>query len=835
MTMKTKFKIRRFAGKIQLAMVAALSLFAVRPAQAGTDFWAGVPGVTPDTNWTDIANWTGAQQTYYNQVVFNGVGANANNDVSINNLLDGTSGVAQMPIWELDYIPTNGNYTTLINPGVTMSLGAGQGHLMVGADITSPGNPAPASAVETITIAGPGAALNVGGSVNVGQGSSVDADGHNVTLDLSGLDNFLQSASYVGGNANANWLYVAGSNTVYSSSGPIRANGTLYLAKTNSITLNQDFQVCNQTYSNSVPCAVYLGLNDYVSIGGNLIVGGAGTTASGALMKFNPAFVGGGNLPAAYFTSGGSSGRIANVWIGNANGGPQISGSALCDFTGGNVTLFANTLQLGEGGNAGANAQGVLTLDNGTINANNATIGNQAVSAGGTGTGVVNLNTNVTFGANGTLLVNNTLTLGAVSGTVTAGTAGTINIKGGALIANVIANGGGTAAINTTNGTVTLSGTAGSASAPISNITAVNSTFNVAVARSTTEIVISGLATGGTTNIVNITSVPSSPTYPVQVSIIKYNGTIGGAGYNFGVGTLPSLCVGYLSNNTANTSIDLVLTAGPSSDTWTGSVNGNWDTTTANWLVGNTAGIYANGAFVQFLDGASAGTVNLTTSLTPGGITVSNNALTYMFSGGGALAGSGELLKQGAGTLVLDNSSANTLSGGVIISNGVLQVGNNDANGSLPAGNITDNGNLAFAQNNTEINNNVIGGAGSVTSEGAGGTLQLAGANTFTGSVLVTNGSTLQLGSSTALGSGSSNTVIANGSTLDANGYAAGKPIVVSGTGVNGNGAITDTGGAVYGLANSITLAGDTTFNYPNRWDLDAASFGGVTLSTGGH
>ena len=832
--MKTKFKTRMFAAKTQLGTAAVLALFAIRSAQAGTDYWAGVPGVTPDTNWTDIANWTGAQQTYYNQVVFNGEGANPNNNVSVNNVLDNTSGVAQMPIWELDYVPTNLNYTTLINPGVTMILGAGQGHLMVGADITSPGNPAPASSVETITITGAGGALEVGGSVNVGQGSSVDADGHNVTLDLSGLDNFTQSASFAGGNPNANWLYVAGSNTVYSSTGPIRANGTLYLAKTNSITLNQDFQVCNQANSNSLPCAVYLGQDNYVALGGNLIVAGSGTTTVGAWMKFNPAFLGGPNVPTAYI-AGQGGGRIGNFWICNANGGPQISGYGLCDFSGGNVSLNANSMQVGVGGNAGANALGVLTLDNGTVNVNNAAVGNQAVSAGGTGAGVVNLNTNATYGANGTLLVNNTLTLGAVSGTLTAGSAGTINIKGGALIANNITNGGGTGTISVTNGSVTLTGTAGSSSAPISNLTTVNSTFNVAVARSTTEITVANLATGGTTNVVNITSVPSSPSYPVQVSIIKYSGTISGAGYNFGVGTMPPLCVGYLSNNTTHASIDLVLTAGPSSDTWSGSVNGNWDTTTANWLIGSTPTTYANGAFVQFLDGASAGTVNLTTSLTPGGITVSNNALNYTFNGSGALTGSGALLKQGTGALVLDNSGANTFTGGVTISNGVLQVGNNDANGSLPGGSITDNGNLAFNQNVSSINNNVIAGTGSVTSEGSGATLQLAGANTFTGSILATNGSTLQLGNSTALGSGSSSLTVASGSTLDANGYSTGKSLVVSGTGAGGNGAITDTGGAVYGLANSITLAGDTTFNYPNRWDLDSATFGAVTLSTGGH
>ena len=109
---------------------------------------------------------------------------------------------------------------------------------------------------------------------------------------------------------------------------------------------------------------------------------------------------------------------------------------------------------------------------------------------------------------------------------------------------------------------------------------------------------------------------------------------------------------------------------------------------------------------------------------------------------------------------------------------------------------------------------------------GDGGTLLLSGANSFSGPVVVTNGSTLKLGSSSAIGTGSSNLIIASGSTLDANGYTATKPIIVSGTGVGGNGAIISSGGAIYdnpgpGLATNIMLAGDTTFlQFPNRWDL---------------
>ena len=825
-------------GVARIGVALAFGLLIVCPARAANDFWAGSPGVGPTTNWTDAANWTYAgqssPQTYFNQVEFTGVGAYANNNFAVNNVLDNTTGVAQMPMWELDYIPTNGNYTTLINPGVTMTVGVGNhGYLTVGADQLNGSSPAPVNAVETITITGSGGTLNMAGSganLWVGQGSPTPGDSHNITLDLSGLDTFDDSA----GAGSGNFIHVAYGNQNQNSFTP-NENGTLYLAKTNVISLGNDFQICNTPGTNSLTCGVYLGIYNYILTGtGDLIVGGPGTGPAGAVMAFNPAFVGGASLPVAYLGGNGADGRIANFYIGYANGNSQVAGAGLCDFTGGTVTVVADTMQLGRGGNAGANSQGTLNINNGSVNANNATIGNQEVSSGGTGVGIV------IIGTNATLTVNNTLTLASVTGTLTPGTAGTININGGALTAVNIVNGAGLGTISVTNGTFTLTGQAGTPAAPVSGISLVNSTLNLAIQAASTNIVVSSLTTGGSTNVIDITSVPAFPSYPVQVKLVKYPVSIAGAGYNFGLGTLPALCAGYLSNNTAGASVDLVLTSGPSTETWSGAVNGNWDTTTANWLAGGNPATYANGAPVQFLDGAHIGTVNLTTTLLPNSVTVSNSALNYTFNGIGLLGGSAALLKQGSGSLVIDNSGNNNFSGGVTVGAGTLQVGNNDANGNLPAGNVADNGLLVFDRTDVPTVGNTISGSGALVQAGAGGTLQLSGVNTFTGPVVVTNGSTLKLGSSSAAGTGTSNLTIADGSTLDANGYTETKPIIVSGTGVGGNGAIISSGGAIYdnpgpGLATNIMLAGNATFtfNSPNRWDLGSASGGSVLGALG--
>ena len=811
-----------------LLLASTLCLFLTGLAKAANDFWAGAPGTGATTNWTDAANWTFAgqssPQTYFNEVEFTGVGASANNDLSVNNVLDSTTGVAQVPIWELDYVPTNGNYTTLINPGVNLVVGVGNhGYLTVGADQLNGSSPAPANAVETITFTGSGGTLSMpgtGANLWVSQGSPTPGDSHNITLDLSGLDTFNAST----GAGSGNFIHVAYGNQSQNSFTP-NENGTLYLAKTNVISLGNDFQICNTPGSNSMPCGVYLGINNYILTGsGNLVVGGPGTGSAGAVMAFNPGFVGGANVPVAYLGGNGSDGRIVNFYIGNANGNSQVAGTSLCDFTGGNLTVMAGTMQLGQGGNAGANSQGTLSFNNGSVNANNATIGNQEVSSGGMGVGIVNI------GSNATLTVNNTLTLAAVTGTLTPGSAGAINANGGVVAANNIVSGGGASTIRLKNGSLTLSGTGGTLAAPISALTTTNSTLNLALASasSSNNIVVTSLTTGGTTNIINITAAPAFPSYPVQIPLVKYSGSIGGAGYNFGLGTLPALYAGHLVNNFANSTIDLVLTAGSGALTWTGSSSGNWDTSTPNWTSGGPID-YADGDFVKFLDGANNNTVNLTTALLPAGVTVSNTTPAYTFNGSGSIGGAVSLVKQGSGTLVVDNTGNNTFSGGVTISAGTLQVGNNDSAGNLPSGSITDNANLAYARSDSVTVNNTISGTGSIVQMG-GSTLTLSGANTFTGNVLVTNNSTLVVGSSSGLGGGSGSIIVANGSTLDINGNYGSKPVVVSGSGVGGNGAITDSGGAVYGYTPSVTLSGDTTFAMPNRWDLSDA-----TLGTGGH
>jgi autotransporter-associated beta strand protein len=294
-----------------------------------------------------------------------------------------------------------------------------------------------------------------------------------------------------------------------------------------------------------------------------------------------------------------------------------------------------------------------------------------------------------------------------------------------------------------------------------------------------------------------------------------------------------SLPVSVTDSLSSNAESSIALTVTGSSLTWDGTVSGDWDTSAANWQGGE---VYQQGDFTRF-DDTLGGTpsVNLAIDATPGGITVSNTAALpsaeYTFSGSGSLGGSAGLTKQGSGTLIVDNSGVNSFSGGVTISGGTLQVGNDDANGNLP-GAITDNSVLIYDRSDVALNvSNVISGTGSVTYAGSG-TVSNSGMNTYTGNTTITNG-TLKAGSSSALGATNVSVIVSSGATLDDGGQnlSAYTNITVSGGGVNGNGAIVNNGAAQTTAFGHLTLAGNTTFGGSNRWDLRLI---GGSLLTGG-
>jgi fibronectin-binding autotransporter adhesin len=814
----------RIVARFSLLLTVALSLWAVQRASAETLQWIGVPGVTATTNWSDTANWNGSSHSpVNNQAQFAGSGGDIPPSTAINNVVNASFGA----VWELDYIATNLNYTTLIAPGVTLTTAAGNGKLYVGCDQTVNGGLA--NAVETITITGAGGTLSVGGNLRVGQGCNSTGNSlHNVILDLSGLDNFIMTPT------------VSGTRLLVCGQSRNRAQGSVYLAKTNAIVLANDLEVgAMSTYSNTVPCGLYLGLTNLIFTGSGgvgsdtITVGSRGCT--NGFMKFNPAFIGGANPPAYAYIGAPSNingGRVNNFYVGYANGG-IIPATGYCDLSGGYVNIMASTMQLGVGFTnpviiPSITGTGILTYDNGIVDVNYLLVGYQGLGpatggGGAAGIGIINMSTNCT------LKVNNTLALAAYTGTAVSGDAGTINMNGGTLIANIITNGAGVGTINMTNATWQVAITPGITASANATVTTLN--------------------TGGATNTVIVTFAAPLTHLPSTNRLVKYL-TLGGKGIaDIGL-VLPvngTPYQGYLVNNSTASAIDLIITNGtvPPSLTWSGAdLSGNWDVgTTVDWLDANTnATTYSQAANVLFDDTASGTTtVNLTpaTQLTPATLTVNNASKPYAFTGSGSLGGAaamggaivGGLTKQGSGTFVLAHTGTDTYLGGVNISAGVLQIGDGvtAGGGSLgpSSGAVINNAGLVFNRPDTITVANVISGGGGLTN--TSGTLVLSGANTFTGPVSIAANTTLQLGNSAALGTTAGGTFLAATATLDLNGSNPGaEPITMQGTG-SGSGAIVNNSSASIPVLTAVTLAGDTTFGGTARWDLRG------TLSSGGH
>ena len=433
-------------------------------------------------------------------------------------------------------------------------------------------------------------------------------------------------------------------------------------------------------------------------------------------------------------------------------------------------------------------------------------------------------------------------------------------VNGGALVLTNTANINGSAQVAINSATLNETGLASSAGT--------NTTFSLTNAiwainitgYGITNKAVGTLNLGGAANTINIATLPLITGYPSVFHLISYS-TINAAVTNVVLGSIPAVTPAYSAYITnENGFIDLVIGGGPPAvygENWTGTDPSNptfWDIgTSVNWKTNGVATVYNNPDFVTFNDAAPGQTtVNVTTAVTPGSVTVSNTLLSYTFNGSGAInnniVGQVSLTKLGTNTLVVDEN--NGYSGGTFISNGIVQLGNQDGNGTLGSGAVLNNGLLVFNKpGNSQVVPNNISGTGSVIEQGAD-VLQLAGANTYTGNVLVTNNSTLQLGSYSALGTNPTKTTVANGSTLDINGYTAYGSITAQGSGVGGNGAIingsadiagTQTPAATeyVGLTN-LTLSGNITIGVTGtRFDLrspvgTAGSPGGATLSTGG-
>jgi hypothetical protein len=185
------------------------------------------------------------------------------------------------------------------------------------------------------------------------------------------------------------------------------------------------------------------------------------------------------------------------------------------------------------------------------------------------------------------------LTLGATGGGAgTTNTYGTLNVSGGTVLANLIAAGAGSVStsIAVSNGRLTVTNTIGTPALGIGSVALTNATLQFFVTNGQINLTATNLATGGVSNLLDITSLPSMGTHPAQFQLLKYAGGIGGVGYNFTLGFLPGAGTnygGYLSNNVTAGSVDLLAVQFPTNGPKFGSAR--WMGT--NLVVSGTNGV----------------------------------------------------------------------------------------------------------------------------------------------------------------------------------------------------------------------------------------------------
>lgn len=473
-------------------------------------------------------------------------------------------------------------------------------------------------------------------------------------------------------------------------------------------------------------------MSNTVSIGGNA---GVGTG------RLNIVLSSSGNLNVV---NSGATLNISSIISGAFNltktGAGTLTLSAANSFSGGSFTLSAGTLNLNAAAALG-NASNTLIINGGVLDntsgaslvlSNYKQIWNADVTFTGTnalamGTGTISLGT--AAGTSRTVTVNaSTLTLAGIISNGTTATsiikdgAGTLSLSGantfngGLLIKNGTVVGGSSAAFGASAGTITLGNTSGSASASLMGSGAANITLANAIV----------VASGSTGNTLTI------GTGSLGVGISTFSGTV---------------TLGH----------DLVL-----SNTGTGG-------TTLSGVISETGGARA------IVVNAGSGTVSLTNINTfTGGVTLNNGRLilgTTSSTGTGTFTIAGGVMdtaSTGSPTAVLSNSS--------YLWNGDFTTGGSTGI-TMSGGNVTLGGNRVVT---TSVISTAVftvsggigdGGNGYSLTKAGGGTLNLNGANTYSGATILTRGilnlvqagSTLTNTSSITITAGTLNLGVASG------------------------------------------------------------------------
>ncbi len=530
---------------------------------------------------------------------------------------------------------------------------------------------------------------------------------------------------------NGGTLQASGNNAAFfqgMTSAIVQSGGALVNAAGNNIGISQTLLHDPALGATADGGLIKSGAGGLTLSGASTFTGGT-TLAAGAIQIAAPITISGGVITAGpvgvktLTLAGGTlqddgSTRIIpnNVAIGgNVAFSSPASGSLVFDSTG---LSTPSTVALSN--------NPTFTVTN-SVTINDVITGSgQALTKAGGGTltlGSANSYSGPTAVNGGVLRVSGSLTAasavtvnsgGLLSGTGTIG--GSVGVAGGGHLAP-----GGAAAVGTlTTGPLTLNagsildeilGTPGAGAPSVgdkSTLAAVLGTLTLPTSGTISVNLADNAGAGGNGSFGNGT-----------YTLFTYS-TLSGGNVTFNnTFTIGSAPVGKLytfsNTGTSNGEIDLTVVTAPSAKTWSGAINGNWDTTTANWQGGN---LFVANDTPTFDDSATGTTtIAVASGITAGAMTFNDSTKNYSI-GGAAIGGAGSLTKTGAGILTL--SAPNAYTGGTIVNAGTLRVTNSTGSATGPNSVIIDGGELAGS--------GAIGGA---TTVNAGASL----APSFTGGV----------------------------------------------------------------------------------------------------
>jgi fibronectin-binding autotransporter adhesin len=849
---KSKFVV----GLVRVLLPAAIVLAMAWPASAAAVSWNHTTG---NLYWDNTANWSPTQVPgTADDVTFTNTGA-----VLITNPPTVTNEVrSSITINSLTYAPantTNLTQTTKVDPSVLMKI---QGSAAPPAGFTADGNVSlwAASTVSTTinandvsqTLFTGGGQMdissatggNTGGDIVVRQTNTTSGT-HNSILDLSGLSSF---------NANVDQLLIAYSSANGTGNNMNRPSGLMYLAQTNTITLNNtgaitasgsDLQnpgtmdgglilghAYNQT-NGSPNTYLYFGQTNTINVQ-NVYIGARRETA---FAQFNPAFIPA--IPTLKMRGIDGTSPVNLISIGdntgNGNGNTNQAKGTL-DLTGGVADIKVTSLVMGTSTVSSANnsqasfgAQGTLTFNAGTIDATTVILGNMVQD--------LNTNRSSTSGDYGTLNVNGTANLVVGTGGIVLGkrnssftlgiSSGTINIRNSATVtmdADIQSGGNPVSSSVGSYSTISMSGGAlnmqthniGSVSAPINNVTVSGgsitnlggmwaTTFKVNNNYSLTSgpLTISNNGSidmrnsaGNALTISNLT-LPSSSTPNLYFELSNSNSggndqmTVGTL--NLGSGSTTTVQVSPLSSSFGTVGVPQTYHL----------INYTSETGSTTWAVFNTT----RNSISPPVDNTTTKTIDLTiTPATP-------VSLIWSQTGGTGTWDWNTTSNWNTNTdkyYDLDNVTFTTQAAPSTVT---LKNTAPGAVGGFYPGSVTVNSDSDYTLAATTAGTDKISGTTTLYKDGTG-TLTINMANDYSGTTTIHAG-TIKLGNADGLGNGA--LVIQNGGTLELNRLSiGGKNITVQGAGVGNNGAIintsTSTPNATQNDVSNVSLSGDATF-----------------------